>query len=68
LANALATSAPADNPAVTAAAAFDVAALADALGRPDGFADATAAALAKVKSDSRSVLALALASPDLAVA
>jgi hypothetical protein len=41
--------------------------LADALARPEGFVDATRAALAQVKSDPRSVLALALASPDLSL-
>ena len=67
LASALAATAPADNAAMAAAAAFDVGALAAALLRPEGFSDATRAALGKVRGDARNVLALALSSPDLAV-
>ncbi|HEY2813492.1 MAG TPA: DUF1800 domain-containing protein [Acidimicrobiales bacterium] len=57
-----------DNPAFVAARNFDVDALADTLGRPEGFAPATRTALAQVKGDGRAVLALALSSPDLALA
>jgi uncharacterized protein (DUF1800 family) len=67
MASALVASVPDDNLALAAAARFDLAALADALGRPDGFAAATAAALAEVKSDPRAVLALALSSPELSL-
>ncbi|MEY2459457.1 MAG: hypothetical protein QOG30_1287 [Acidimicrobiaceae bacterium] len=67
LASALAASTPADNPALAAAAAFDLDALADSLARPDGFANATRSALTQVKADPRSVLALALASPELSL-
>jgi hypothetical protein len=63
----LVASVPADNVALAAATRFDLAALADALGRPDGFGAATAAALAEVKSDPRAVLALALSSPELSL-
>ncbi len=67
-ASALATAAPADNPVIVAARNGDVDALADALGRPEGFSDATRAALAGVHGDATSTAALALASPDLALA
>ena len=45
LAGRIASKAPPDNPARRAAASGDVAALADAVGRPDGFIPATTAAL-----------------------
>lgn len=67
LAGALVPSVAADNPALAAASSFDLDALADALGRPEGFGDATRAALASVRGDARSVLALALSSPDLSL-
>ncbi|MBL8776546.1 MAG: DUF1800 family protein [Acidimicrobiales bacterium] len=59
-----------DNPARRAAASGDLGALADALGRPEGFGPATREALAGLASSSRNddgigVLAVALASPDL---
>jgi len=55
------------NPCMAAARAFDLDALADALGRPDGFTPSTRTALAEVRGDARAVLTIALASPDLAV-
>jgi uncharacterized protein (DUF1800 family) len=67
LATALSASTPEGNPALAAARAFDVDTLADALGRPEGFSDATRGALAQVKTDPRGVLALALASPELSL-
>jgi uncharacterized protein (DUF1800 family) len=68
LASALVQSTADNNGAFAAARAFDLDALADALGRPNGFSAPTRAALSQVKGDGRGVLALALASPDLAVA
>jgi uncharacterized protein (DUF1800 family) len=68
MAGEMVTSVEADNPCLAAAQTFDLDALADALARPNGFTDATKSALAQVKGDGRAVLALALASPDLAVA
>jgi uncharacterized protein (DUF1800 family) len=68
LASALAETTPKNNTALTAARAFDLDALADALGRPSGFSAPTRAALSQMKGDGGAVLALALASPDLAVA
>ena len=68
LSSAIAASAPAMNAARHAAAAFDLDELADVLLRPEGFAPATRTALARVKDDPHRVLAVALASPDLAVA
>jgi uncharacterized protein (DUF1800 family) len=67
LAAAIATAAPADNPAVAAAAAGDGGALANALGLPAPFGAMTAAALAAV-SDARSRLVIALTSPEFVVA
>ena len=67
LSSAMATSAPHDNAAFVAATSFDLHALASALGRPEGFCDATRTALARLRGTPREVLALALASPDLAV-
>jgi len=66
LAAGVAAATPDGNPALAAAAAFDVATLADTLGHPEGFGDATTAALTQLKGDPRAVLALALASPELA--
>jgi uncharacterized protein (DUF1800 family) len=57
-----------DGPALAAATGFDFDVLADALGHPEGFADATVDAGRQVQSDPRAVLALALTSPDLALA
>jgi uncharacterized protein (DUF1800 family) len=68
LASALVQGTPHSNAASVAARAFELDALADALGRPNGFSAPTQAALSQVKGDGRGVLALALASPDLAVA
>jgi uncharacterized protein (DUF1800 family) len=68
LASALAAATAPDNLAAAAAASGDVAALADALGRPEGFGDATRAALARRDLDARARLALALASPDHSLA
>jgi hypothetical protein len=67
MATALAASTPAGNPALLAATAFDVDALADSVARPEGFGDATRAALAQVRADPRAVLTLALASPELSL-
>lgn len=67
MAGALATSTPEGNPALAAATAFELDALADSLARPDGFTGATRAALAQVKNDPWAVLALALASPELSL-
>lgn len=66
-ANEIATTTPAGAPARAAAASFDLDALADALGHPDGFGNATRDALATVRSDPRAVLAGALASPELSL-
>jgi uncharacterized protein (DUF1800 family) len=71
LAGMIAAETPLDNPARVAADAGDVAALADALGHPDGFSSPTARALTDLHRSSRNgvgVLALALASPDMALA
>jgi uncharacterized protein (DUF1800 family) len=68
LAGRIAAKAPADNPARQAAAAGDVEALADALGRPGGFIGATDDALVALHrsgDDGVGVLAAALSSPDL---
>ncbi|HEY1281762.1 MAG TPA: DUF1800 family protein, partial [Acidimicrobiales bacterium] len=67
LASAVATAAPADNPAVVAAAAGNTDDLAAALGLPTPFGPATAAALKGV-SDARSRLVIALTSPEFVVA
>jgi uncharacterized protein (DUF1800 family) len=67
MATALAASTPTGNPALMAATAFDVDALADSVARPEGFGGATAAALAQVRADPRAVLTLALASPELSL-
>lgn len=73
LAGAVAAASPEDNSARAAAAAGDLAALADALGRPDGFTPATTDALADLGAAARrdggvGLLAVALASPDLVMA
>ena len=70
-AGSLAAAAPTTGPASRAAATGDFAALADALGRPDGFSPATVAALQSFgtrKQDGVGVLTVALASPDLEIA
>jgi uncharacterized protein (DUF1800 family) len=67
LASALVTSVPDDNSALDAATRFDLDALADALGHPEGFGAATRTALGQVRSDHRAVLAIALASPELSL-
>jgi uncharacterized protein (DUF1800 family) len=67
MASALAAATPDGNPALSAATAFDLDALADSLARPDGFGEATRAALAQIKNDPRAVLALALSSPELSL-
>jgi uncharacterized protein (DUF1800 family) len=58
---------PKNNPAFAAARSSDLDALADALGRPEGFNSATKSALAKLKGSPTDVVALALSSPDLSV-
>lgn len=71
LAGAVAAATAVDHPARRAAAAGDLAALAGALGRPAGFGDATAAAVADVadpRDDGLGALVVALASPDLVLA
>ena len=69
LAGALAARTPEDNPALVAAVAGDLGALADSLGRPDGFAASTLDALTELGAatgdDGTAVLTVALASPDL---
>jgi len=68
LAGRIASAAPKDNPARQAAAAGDLAALAAALGRPDGFIPATTGALTALHGSGDGgvgVLAAALSSPDL---
>ena len=67
MATALAASTPSGNPVLAAAEAFDLDGLADSLARPEGFADATRAALAQVKTDPRAVLTTALSSPELSL-
>ena len=73
LAGAVAAAAPEANSARRAAAAGDLAALADALGRPEGFCASTRRALDDLSTNTRrddgiAVLAAALASPDLVMA
>jgi uncharacterized protein (DUF1800 family) len=68
LATAVAAATAPDNPAAAAAAAGDAAALAVALGRPEGFSETTRAALARPDLDGLGRLALALASPDHSLA
>jgi uncharacterized protein (DUF1800 family) len=70
LAGAVAAAAPEDNPARAAAAAGDLDALADALGRPEGFTDPTRSALQDLGTGDGGVgaLTVALASPDLVLA
>jgi len=64
----LVSAATPEGPALAAATDFDLDALADVLGRPEGFVDATRTALAAVRADPRAVLALALSSADLSIA
>ena len=66
MANAIADNARQPTPANEAAAAGDLAALADALGLPSGFSSDTASAIASL-SEPADRLAAALASPDLIV-
>ena len=66
LANAIADATDRPTPATEAAAAGDLAALADALGLPAGFSSETAAAVASL-TEPADRLAAALASPDLIV-
>lgn len=73
LASQVAAATPESNPARRAAAQGDLAVLADALGRPEGFAASTNEVLAGLGSDAHrdagiKVLSVALASPDLAMA
>ena len=71
LAGLVAAASDPDGPARRAAAAGDLPALADALGRPAGLRPATAAAVADVAStrdDGLAALVVALASPDLVLA
>jgi uncharacterized protein (DUF1800 family) len=73
LAGAVAAASPEDNEARRAAAAADLPALADALGRPEGFTAPTSAALSDLAADARrdggiGLLTVALASPDLVIA
>jgi uncharacterized protein (DUF1800 family) len=67
LAAVVAGATPEDSPARRAAADGDLAVLADLLGRPEGFQDATLAALDDLDTDDDGlgVLTVALASPDL---
>jgi uncharacterized protein (DUF1800 family) len=61
--------APKDAAPMKAAAALDLKALADALGRPEGFGDATNAALQGLgRANPSGVLTVALASPELVMA
>lgn len=73
LAGTVAAAAPESNPARQAAVAGDLALLADALGRPEGFSETTQQALADLAADSGrdggvGLLAAAMAAPDLVVA
>jgi uncharacterized protein (DUF1800 family) len=68
LAAAIVKNVPDGNPALAAARSFDLDALADALGHPEGFATATQSAFAPLKGDPEGVLALALCSPELSLA
>jgi uncharacterized protein (DUF1800 family) len=70
LAVAMAAATPSANPTRVAARARDWAALADALGRPEGLSASTLDALDTVAADAdgTAVLAVALASPDLVLA
>jgi len=70
MASVMAATAPADNPARNAAAQGDVAGLADALGRPEGFGETTTAAIESLDAGSGPTagaarLALALVSPEV---
>jgi len=73
LAGEVATSTPEDNVARRAAADGDLEALADALGRPEGFRPSTVEALTELRGTARedgglALLTVALASPDLVLA
>jgi hypothetical protein len=69
MAAAIAGLTPEDSPAMQAASALDVGALADALGHPGGFGDATTAALTGLgKGDAAGVLTVALTAPELVMA
>jgi uncharacterized protein (DUF1800 family) len=59
---------PDGNPSLAAARTFDLDALADTLGHPEGFTPATKSVLSQLKGDPQGVLALALCSPDLSLA
>ena len=67
MAAALAEVTPDGNAALAAATALDLDALAVSLARPEGFGEATRAALTDVRSNPRAVLRLALASPELSL-
>lgn len=72
LAASIAALVPAASPARQAAASGDLARLADHLGRPEGFSDATAAALVPLTRDradgGTAALTVAMAAPDLVIA
>lgn len=73
LAGLVAAASPEDNPARQAAADGDLAALADALGHPEGFSESTTAALSSPDLAPRTdggvgLLTVALTSPDLVMA
>jgi uncharacterized protein (DUF1800 family) len=68
MAGTIADHTPQDSPVLSAARTFDLDALADALGRPEGFTAATKAALGQAKGTAPAVLTIALSSPDLALA
>ena len=73
LAVAVAAAAPEDNGARRAALTGDLDALADALGRPEGFSESTRGALSDLapdapRDDGTALLAVALAAPDLIIA
>jgi uncharacterized protein (DUF1800 family) len=68
LAALVAAGTPSGSPALVAAQSFALDALADALGRPEGFGPSTVTALGAVRDDPVAVLTVAIASPDLMVA
>lgn len=68
MAAAVAAAAPATSPALVAAGRADHPALAAALGRPEGFAEGTVAGLRQAApAGARTVLAVAMAAPDVVV-
>ena len=68
MAAAVAAAAPATSPPLVAAGRGDHAALAASLGRPEGFAEGTVAGLrAAASAGARTVLAVAMAAPDVVV-